>query len=91
MLDAACRRVAGSSSVVIVSLREAVDDTLKSYFRLLDFVPMEQAGNLYNPDFLARRNGPDSPLIEEICPHFPMTMTTTTTTRRGTQSTLPIR
>ncbi|KAL7575100.1 hypothetical protein ACA910_000467 [Epithemia clementina (nom. ined.)] len=66
LLDGACRRVAESFSLVIVSLREAVDETLKIYFGLLGFSLLDG-----RQDFVGRRNGRHSPCIEEICPYFP--------------------
>ena len=66
LLDGACRRVAESFSLVIVSLREAVDETLKAYIGLLGFTCLDG-----REDFVGRRNGRHSPCIEEICPYLP--------------------
>ena len=66
LLDAASRRVAESFSLVIVSLREAINETLNSYFGLLGFTLLDK-----RQDFAGRRNGPHCPCVEEICPYLP--------------------
>lgn len=66
LLDGACRRVAESFSLVIVSLGEAADEQLKIYFALLGFSALDGC-----QDFVGRRNSRHSPCIEDICPYLP--------------------
>uniref|UniRef100_A0A7S2YKM5 Uncharacterized protein n=1 Tax=Entomoneis paludosa TaxID=265537 RepID=A0A7S2YKM5_9STRA len=122
LLDGACRRVARESSLVVVSLREAIDERLHEYFGLLGFAPPppvsaptvaarrqqqlpwkkssshdsartsatttteeDEAQQSWFPhrypgegpgahEYVVRRNGPQCPTIDEICPHFPSTI-----------------